>query len=90
MANSFRKDPDAVLDYTIDWAAWLSGDTIATSTWAAETGITVNSSSHDTTTARVWLSGGKNRLVYKVTNHVTTTGGRADDRTLTITVAQEE
>ena len=28
---TFTKDPNAVLDYSVDWAKWLDGDTIATS-----------------------------------------------------------
>ena len=32
---SFPKDPDAVLDYYLDWGPWLAGDTIVTSAWAA-------------------------------------------------------
>jgi hypothetical protein len=29
MSGTWIKDPDAVLDYTVDWSAWLeSGDTI--------------------------------------------------------------
>ena len=31
----------AVLDYEIYWGLWLNGDTIASSTWTADTGITI-------------------------------------------------
>lgn len=85
----FKKDPDAVLDYKIDWAAWLpEGDTIATSSFAAAAGITVDSHSHDNTSATVWLSGGTVPDKYAVTNHITTTEGREDDRTFTIQVKE--
>ncbi len=29
-------DPDAVIDYIIDWTKWLDGDDIATSSWAID------------------------------------------------------
>jgi len=34
------KPAAAVLDYSVNWAPWLSGDTIVTSTWTCDTGIT--------------------------------------------------
>jgi hypothetical protein len=83
MPDSFVKDPDEVLDYVRDWSAVLvGGDTIATSTWTPETGITVNSSSHDDTTATVWISGGTLGADYGVLNRITTTAGRTLDHTL--------
>jgi hypothetical protein len=83
---SGEKDPNAVLDYQIDWSAWLpAGDTISTSTWTAE-GLTVDSSTHTATTATVWLSGGAAGESAVVTNRIVTTAGRQDDRTLYIFV----
>lgn len=89
--SHFDKDPDAVLDYRIDWSVWLAsaaGDTLVTSDWEAEPGITIDDDDHDTTSATVWLSGGTVDTQYKVTNHVTTAGGRTDDRTLIIHVRE--
>lgn len=80
----FDKDPNAILDYENDWSAWLDGDTITASTWTAPTGITATTSSNTTTTATVWLSGGTIGETYKVVNHITTTAGRQDDRSLVI------
>ena len=31
--TTFLKDPDAVLDYSVDWSKWLAGDQIQTSAW---------------------------------------------------------
>lgn len=81
-ANQFDKDPEARLDYMIDWSDWLDADTITESTWTPATGITVDSDSNTTTTTTVWLSGGTLGATYKVVNHITTTAGREDDRTL--------
>ena len=80
----FDKDPQAILDYVVDWSDWLDSDTITASTWTAPTGITAATSSNTTTTATVWLSGGTIGETYKVVNHITTTAGRQDDRSLVI------
>jgi hypothetical protein len=98
MADSFLKDPSAVLDYRFDWAAltngtgesdWLaSGETISTSTVTAASGLTVDSSSivSSSTAVVCWLSGGTAGQSYTVTNRVVTSGGRTDERTITVKV----
>jgi len=86
--NQFTKDPDAILDYQIDWSAWLGTDTINTSTWIMPTGITKVSDNKTTTTATVWLSGGTSGTLYRVTNRILTVGNRTDDRSLEIFVEQ--
>ncbi len=82
------KDPDATLDYTIGWDEWLEGDIIATSTWIADPvsgdNFAVGSSTHDDTTATVWLSGGVHNTNRAVVNRITTVAGRTDDRTLMV------
>lgn len=83
------KDPQAVKDYGFIWAPWLGSDTITASTWASDNGITINSSSFTTTTTTVWLSGGTEGLVYNIVNHITTAGGRQDDRTLVVQVVSQ-
>lgn len=83
--DSFVKDPDAVLDYVVDWAAWLGEDMLSASAWAAQDGITVDSSSFEATgAATVWLSGGTVGTTYTVTNHITTAAGRQNDRSIKI------
>lgn len=84
--QAFIKDPDAVLDYSIDWSDWLDDDTIATSTWEAEDDITVDSDSSTSTTTTIWLSGGTVGAKYRVTNHIVTAAGREDDRRITIRI----
>lgn len=82
----FTKDPDAILDYEIDWSSWLTpgDDTITGSSWTATSGITIDSDTTTTTTATVWLSGGTAGSFYEVTNHIVTAAGREDDRTITL------
>ena len=85
---SFKKDPDAVLDYTVDWGPWLTGiaDTIATVTWLPDTGLTVVSDSNTATTATAFVSGGTVNTIKSLTCRVTTAGGRTDDRTISLKI----
>lgn len=82
MPDVFLQDPDETKDYERDWSTELGADTIATSTWTPDTGITVDSDSHDTTTATVWISGGTDGTNYDVLNTVTTAGGRTLEHSL--------
>ena len=80
------KDPDATIDYGMDWTLWLSGDTITSSSWTAAPGLEVDSSSHGDSETTVWLSGGVVGEEYKITNRIVTAGGRTDDRTILLSV----
>lgn len=82
------KDPDAVLDYTVDWSRWLDGDTITELTVTAEDGIDVDSDEHDDTTATAWVSGGTVGVTYSVTFRIDTALGRTDERTIALTVRE--
>ncbi len=83
---TFTKDPDAVLDYAVDWTLWLAGDEIATSDWTVPAGLNKVTDTKTTTKATVWVSGGQAGQSYTVTNRITTTGGRTDDRSITVKV----
>jgi len=85
---TFAKDPNAILDYAVDWSRWLAGDEIATSEWTVSSGLTKVSDSKTTTKATVWLSGGTAGQSYTVTNRITTTGGRTEERSFTIRVEE--
>jgi hypothetical protein len=86
MPQSFTKDPNAVLDYQIDWSTWLGTDTISSATWTVATGLTKTTDSKTTTTTTVWLSGGTAGTTYSVACRIVTAGGRTDDRTVQIKV----
>ena len=88
MIIQFEKAASAVLDYTIDWGTdWLvTGDTISTSTWTAQSGVTIDSSSNTSTTATAWISGGSNGRGYTVKNRIVTAGGRTEERSILIVV----
>ncbi len=89
--SRYTKDPQAKLDYSVDWGSWLQpSETITASTWTVPDGITqaTPAPSFTTTEATIWLSGGTVGVYYAVVNHITTNQGREDDRTVHIHVAQ--
>lgn len=87
------KDPNADLDYQIDWTAWLAEDTIATSSWAvpAGSGLTVHDDSIGTGNLKTvaWLAGGVVANVpWPVVNSIVTAAGRHEDRTIQVKVQE--
>jgi len=86
----FIKDPGAKLDYGFDYSDWLyEGDSITTSSWTVETGgLDIDPEYHDSTSTVVWLSGGVAGRTYRVTNRITTTAGRIDERSIEIRVRE--
>ena len=86
---TFYKDPDAVLDYEYNWAAWLpAGDTITSYTVTIEDGLTKDSDTGTSTAVTFWVSGGTIGETYECTVHIVTAEGREDDRTRTIKVIE--
>lgn len=90
MAGLFDKDPDATLDYGVDWTKWLGVDNIASSEWSVPTGITLVADELTAKTATVWLSGGTAGQSYRITNRVVTSSvpARVDERSMTIRVVE--
>lgn len=86
MPDKFIIDPDAKLDYSVDWTDWLNGvDVIDTSTWAiTPTGPTLSAPTHDDTGTIVWVDGCTVDTTYRLTNSIVTDDGREDDRTITL------
>lgn len=85
------KDPNANLDYQIDWSDWLGADTISASTWTVASpagGLTAGLSTLTNVTTKVWLSGGTAGQVVRVTNRITTSGGRIDERSFNVRLAE--
>lgn len=85
---TYAKDPNSVLDYVIDWTRWLAGDEIAASDWTVPVGLTRVTDTHTATKATVWLSGGAEGLSHTVTNRITTTGGRTEDRSFVVKIEE--
>ena len=86
MPNQFEKDPQAKLDYHIDWSLFLGSDTISTSVWTVPDGITKVSDSNTSTISTIWVSGGTLGVEYSLVCHITTAAGRQDDRTVRIRI----
>ena len=77
------KDPQAVLDYSFDWSAWLEAisDTIVSAVFTA-VGCTAVSQGVAEGVATAMVSGGEVGQVAAVTCRITTAAGRVDDRTI--------
>ena len=88
--KGFVKDPDAELDYAFDWSLWLEGDTISSSSWVVDSGITIvpASESFTDTITRLFLMGGVIGQDYVLTNSIITPAGRSDDRSVEIRVRE--
>lgn len=102
MSDYYEHDPEAVLDYSVDWKhktpgsrvagnadGWLgAGETIVASTWSVPAGLTKNTDANADGKATVWITGGLPGTSYRVTNHITTSAGRQDQRSLQINATE--
>lgn len=89
------KDPDEVLDYTIDWQGTTNpvlgtSETIITSTWTVPSGITKDSDSKTNTTTTIVLSGGTDGVQYEIANKIVTDNSpaRTYERTVSLQVRE--
>jgi hypothetical protein len=86
------KDPNAVLDYAIDWGAeyLATDDLLAESSWSVtpdETdGVVVVASAIEDRMTTVQAGGGVAGRLYRLINRVVTQSGRIDERSLTLRV----
>lgn len=80
------KDPSAVKDYGFDWSAWVSsGDSIQTSVFSAGT-LAVTSQSISSHTTICFVSSGDAGSVHRLTNCISTTQGRIDERSVELQI----
>jgi len=85
--STYLHDPDAVLDYQVDWSAWLADAETITSYTITVTGtVTVDSDTNDDTSVTVWLSGAADDGRPTVACRITTNQGRTDERTFDLAV----
>ena len=87
--DPYIKDPNATLDYIVNWLPYLGVDTIATSAWTVPAGLTLVTSTQTAATTTAWLSGGTVGTKYALLNRITTVGGRTDDRTIYVKVKEK-
>lgn len=80
-------DPDATLDYSWDWQAWLGSDTIVSTTVTTpDTSLSISNVTHTDTAVTAWISGGTDKVSADVTCHIVTDAGREDDWVLRLDV----
>jgi len=90
--DPFIKDPDAELDYSVDWTDFLTNENVISSSWVIlPADLTEISSSFTTTKATIFVSGGVAGRSYTLTNSIVTnsTIPRKDDRTIIIKVQEK-
>lgn len=83
------KDPDEVLDYSIDWTDRLTSETIESSDWTItgdDDELTFGGGSISGARTTVWLSGGTVGKTYYVLNRITTSGTRTMDQTVRLKI----
>ena len=86
------KDPNSKIDYGFDWTSWLdttNGESISTSTWVLETGLTYVSDTITGYITTVMLQGGDVDFTYMVTNRILTSAGRIEDRSMYVQVREK-
>jgi len=97
MTEQFLKDPDAVLDYVIDWSDdYLDiGELITASSWFILPQGAINDLAVDNVPppvagmARIFVAGGISGKIYQLTNRITTDQGRTDERSITIGIEEK-
>jgi len=90
------KDPDAELNYVMDWTLWLGDDAeISVSEWiitGPDSDLVVDSDEimAGSLKTQAFLSGGTLGRAYTLTNRITTneTPDRIDDRSVTLRIRQ--
>jgi hypothetical protein len=86
------KDPEAVLDYAIDWGAEYLGpdDILAESSWSVDPdeagGLVIVGTSFGDRQATVQAGSGAVGRIYRLANRVVTQSGRADERSIVLRV----
>jgi len=83
------KDPADTLKYRMDWAPFLTplSDTISASTWQVD-GLSASTPLIEAgaLSTTIWLDGGRDGMVYQVSNQVTTSAGRQVTRSFQLEV----
>lgn len=85
------KDPDAVLDYLVDWGAeYLDSDDLVESNWSVEPeeadGVVVTETRFDAKSATVVAAAGVPGRIYHLVNRVVLASGRVDSRSVSLRV----
>lgn len=85
------KDPDATLDYTLDWSDWLNDGENLIAVDIAVDGVTLVQTQLTNQMVTAWISGGTVGNTVSLRYRITTDSSpvqRIDDRTLKIRIAE--
>lgn len=89
---AFEQDPDARVDYPVNWTTFLDGATLESSTWIPEEPsiVTVDEDSFTDTAslAFVAFTGAVVGTKYKVVNRIVDSRGRIEDHTIEIKIKE--
>ena len=88
----FQHDPDAILDYAVDWNAWLPGTSIASVSWSVPSGITIQQTDEVDGRAIIWLSSYTSSGSFTVSCTITDDDSpiaRTDKRTFYVNVREK-
>jgi len=98
------KDPNELLDYSVDWSRWLGATTISTVVWyidnasgvktVAVSGQSINglipvSFTNTNSVSTIYLGAGTNNTEYKISCAITTVAGTAAERVVKIKIKEE-
>lgn len=85
--TAYLIDPDARLDFDMDWSIWLeTGETISSFDVVAVNGTIDGTPTESAGVVKYWLKDAHHPA--RVTCHIVTSAGREDDRSDTFTVKQ--
>ena len=89
----FAKDPASSVDYSFDWAGWLTGgETITSANWtvdpSSDTAPSLGTKIEVGNTRGVYVSGGQAGHRYRLSCRVDTDAGRVAERSLTLRVME--
>lgn len=85
------KDPDAVLDFSVDWTATLAeGDTAVGAQWLVEPAgaLQLVAEGGEGAVRTVTVAGGRPGDVVRLTSRIVTGLGRTDDRSFQIRIVE--
>lgn len=93
----FVKDPNALLDYKVDWRDWLGDDQIVSAiaftdalASAQTSGLRIATATVSASAAAVvWLSAGVLDTEYTITSRIWTSAGRRNDESFTVVIEEQ-
>lgn len=90
MVARISKDPDALLDYAVDWQReWLpEGDRVIAASAQVQSGLTLSFQTLVSGVHVIWLDGGTVGQSYTVVSRIATEDGRRNDFTFVVDIRE--